>query len=49
VVLPLFNGSLIRRDKDIPAFDKLRELFWDLVSSHARRRIAESPKVAHIA
>jgi len=43
VALPLFNGSLIRRHKCIPAFDKLRELFWDLVSSHGRRKIAESP------
>jgi len=42
VTLPLFKGSLIRRDKRIPAFDKLWEQFWDLVSSHGRRRIAES-------
>ena len=42
MALPLFKGSLIRRDKCIPAFHKFRELIWDLVSSHARRRIAES-------
>jgi hypothetical protein len=42
VALPLFKGSLIRRDKCIPAFHKFRELIWELVSSHARRRIPES-------
>jgi ATP dependent DNA ligase domain len=43
VALPLFNGSLIRRDKCIPAFHKFGKLFWDLIASHAWRIIAESP------
>ena len=46
MALPLFKRSLIRRDKSIPAFHKLREFFWDFVSSHGPRRIAESRRAS---